>query len=45
MRKFYYTGATNQYPKGICFFAVEVVPAGTGYSVTTFGPLKQKTGD
>jgi hypothetical protein len=45
MRKFYYAGATNQYAKGVCFFAVEVVPAdGGGYSVTTFGPLKLQSG-
>ena len=45
MRKFYYASATNQYPKGVCFFAVEVVPAdGSGYRVTTFGPLKLQSG-
>jgi hypothetical protein len=45
MRKFYYAAATNQFAKGVCFFAVEVVPAdGTGYSVTTFGPLKLQSG-
>ncbi len=45
MRKFYYAAATNQYAKGVCFFAVEVVPAdGAGYSVTTFGPLKLQSG-
>jgi hypothetical protein len=45
MRKFYYAAATNQYAKGVCFFAVEVVPSdGAGYSVTTFGPLKLQSG-
>ena len=45
MRKFYYAAATNQYAKGVCFFAVEVVAADrTGYSVTTFGPLKLQSG-
>jgi hypothetical protein len=45
MRKFYYAAATNQYDKGVCFFAVEVVPAdGGGYRVTTFGPLKLQSG-
>jgi hypothetical protein len=45
MRKFYYAAATNQYAKGVCFFSVEVVPADkTGYSVTTFGPLKLQSG-
>ncbi len=41
MQKFYYAAATNQYRKGICFFAVEVVPGNSGgFQVTTFGPLK-----
>ena len=45
MRKFYYAAATNQYAKGVCFFAVEVVPAdGGGFGVTTFGPLKLQSG-
>jgi hypothetical protein len=45
MRKFYYAAATNQYAKGVCFFAVEVVPAdGGGHRVTTFGPLKLQSG-
>jgi len=44
-RKFYYASATNQYPKGVCFFAVDVVPVdGGGYRVTTFGPLKLQSG-
>jgi hypothetical protein len=45
MRKFYYASTTNQYKKGVCFFAVEVVPGdGGGYAVTTFGPLKLQSG-
>jgi hypothetical protein len=45
MRKFYYAAATNQHAKGVCFFAVDVVPADAGgYAVTTFGPLKLQTG-
>jgi hypothetical protein len=41
MARHYYAAATNQYANGVCFFAVEVVPADGGrYSVTTFGPLK-----
>lgn len=45
MRKFYYAAATNQYAKGVCFFAVDVVPADSGgYSVATFGPLKLQSG-
>jgi hypothetical protein len=45
MRKFYYAATTNQYAKGVCFFAVEVVPADEGgHRVTTFGPLKLQSG-
>jgi hypothetical protein len=45
MRKFYYASATNQYSKGVCFFAVEVVHADdSGHRVTTFGPLKLQSG-
>jgi hypothetical protein len=44
MRKFYYASATNQYSKGVCFFAVEVVPADGSHRVTTFGPLKLQGG-
>lgn len=44
-RKFYYASSTDRYSKGVCFFAVEVVPAdSTGYRVTTFGPLRLQTG-
>jgi hypothetical protein len=37
---FYYSGKTAQHPKGICFFAVRVVPAENGLEVVSFGPLK-----
>ena len=45
MRKFYYAASTNQHPKGVCFFAVEVVPGDKGgFQVTTFGPLMVVSG-
>jgi hypothetical protein len=44
MRKFYYAARTTQYPKGVCFFSVEVVPIQNGLGVTTFGPLKLQSG-
>jgi hypothetical protein len=46
MRAFYYSGKTTQHPKGVCFFAVRVVPGqgGTGMKVVNFGPLKRVTG-
>lgn len=45
MRKFYYASTTNQYKKGVCFFAVEVVPGNAGgYAITTFGPLMLQSG-
>ena len=45
MRKFYYAAKTTQYPKGVCFFSVEVVPIQNGLGVTTFGPLKLQSGE
>ena len=45
MRKFYYAARTTQFPKGVCFFAVEVVPVQNGLGVTTFGPLKLLSGE
>src|SRR5258708_27245904 len=39
MRKFYYAANTTQHRKGVCFFAIEVVPAESELKVTTFGPL------
>jgi|ERR1700682_1655058 len=45
MRGFYYSGKTTQHPKGVCFFAVRVVPGGiNGMRVVNFGPLKLLTG-
>lgn len=43
-RKFYYAAKTTQYPKGVCFFSVEVAPISNGFGVTTFGPLKLQSG-
>lgn len=40
MQKFYYAATTTQHPKGVCFFAVEVVLDDAGLKVTSFGPLK-----
>lgn len=40
MRAFYYSGRTTQQPKGICFFAVKVVPGENEIKVVSFGPLK-----
>jgi hypothetical protein len=40
MRAFFYSGKTTQHPKGVCFFAVRVVPAPDGMKVVNFGPLK-----
>ena len=45
MRKFYYAARTSQYPKGVCFFSVEVVPTQNGLGVTTFGPLRLQSGE
>ena len=45
MRKFYYAAKTTEYPKGVCFFSVEVVPIQNGLGVTTFGPLKLQSGE
>ena len=44
MRKFYYSANTTQYRKGVCFFAVEVVPDGSDLRVASFGPLKLLSG-
>ena len=40
IRKFTYAAATNQFPKGHCFFSVDIAPSGEGLKVTSFGPLK-----
>jgi hypothetical protein len=44
MRAFYYSGRTSHHPKGVCFFAVRVVPGQNGMKVVNFGPLKLLTG-
>jgi hypothetical protein len=44
MRGFYYSGRTTQNPKGVCFFAVKVVPGENGMRVVSFGPLKLLAG-
>ncbi|MGB8325850.1 MAG: hypothetical protein WCE52_23025 [Candidatus Acidiferrum sp.] len=38
--RFTYATATNQAPKGQCFFSIEIAQAGNTVSVTSFGPLK-----
>jgi hypothetical protein len=43
-RGFYYSGRTTQHPKGVCFFAVRVVPGENGMKVVSVGPLKLLTG-
>ena len=42
---FYYSGKTTQHPKGVCFFAVRVVPSEAGVRVVSFGPLKLLSGE
>lgn len=44
MRAFFYSGKTTEQPKGVCFFAVRVVPGQGGMKVVGFGPLKLVTG-
>jgi hypothetical protein len=44
MRGFYYSGKTTQHPKGVCFFAVRVVPSEKGMKLANFGPLKLLSG-
>jgi len=45
LRKFTYAVATSEYPKGECYFSIDVVPSGNGLKVTTFGPLKAVSGN
>jgi hypothetical protein len=45
IRKFTYTASTNQFPKGQCFFSVDVAPSGDTLKVTSFGPLKAIPGN
>jgi hypothetical protein len=44
MRTFYYSAKTTQYEKGVCFFAVRVVPGDNEMRVVNFGPLKLASG-
>jgi hypothetical protein len=44
MRKLFYAAATTTEAKGVCFFAVEIVPDGKDLKVTLFGPLKLQRG-
>jgi hypothetical protein len=44
LRTFYYSGKTTQYPKGVCFFSVKIVPGAGEMRVSTFGPLKLVSG-
>jgi hypothetical protein len=45
IRKFTYAAATREYPKGGCYFSIDVAPSGDGLKVTTFGPLKVISGN
>jgi hypothetical protein len=44
-RKFAYAANTTQFPKGQCYFAVDIVPSGDTLKVATFGPLKVTSGN
>lgn len=44
-RKFIYAATTTQFPKGQCYFAVDIVPGPDTLKVTTFGPLKVTSGN
>ncbi len=45
LRKFTYAVPTSEYPKGGCYFSIDVVPSENGLKVTTFGPLKVISGN
>lgn len=45
IRKFTYAASTNKFPKGQCFFSVDVAPSGDTLKVTAFGPLKVISGN
>ena len=45
MRAFFYSGKTTQFEKGVCLFAVRVVPEDSGMRVVNFGPLKLTSGE
>lgn len=40
MRKLFYAATTTMEQKGVCFFAVEIVPYDKELMVASFGPLK-----
>jgi len=44
-RKFIYAATTTQFPKGQCYFSVEIVPSRDTLKVTSFGPLKVTSGN
>ena len=44
-RKFIYAATTTQFPKGQCYFSVEIAPSGDALKVTSFGPLKVTSGN
>jgi hypothetical protein len=44
-RKFYYRPATDQHPKGNCWFTITVVPNPAGPRVTEYGAIKVQAGD
>ena|SRR5579862_166587 len=44
-RKFIYAANTTQFPKGQCYFSVDIVPSGDTLKVTGFGPLKVTSGN
>jgi hypothetical protein len=44
-RKFIYAETTTQFPKGQCYFSVEIVPSGDTLKVTSFGPVKVNSGN
>jgi hypothetical protein len=45
VRKFTYAVSTSEYPKGGCYFSIDVAPSRDGLKVTTFGPLKPVSGN
>lgn len=45
MQKLFYEVTTTSEPKGVCVFAVEIVPDGNRLAVTSFGPLRVQQGE
>jgi hypothetical protein len=45
IRKFIYAAATTQFPKGQCYFSVDIVPSVDALKVTSFGPLRVTSGN